>query len=101
MRVNYQRCVRSIYRHHLAILLGAALLAVGTGFLAARLKIHSDLADLLPRDYVSVRELNRIKAQVGGIGPLPSSARPWHTAQLYFSTRALPAARLPARTYAV
>lgn len=70
MRIDYHRVVRCIYRRHLAILLGAALLAVGTGFLAARLKIHSDLADLLPRDYVSVRELNRIKAQVGGIGPL-------------------------------
>ena len=32
--------------------------------------IKTDFADLLPDDYVSVHELNRIKARVGGIGPL-------------------------------
>jgi predicted RND superfamily exporter protein len=71
MRIDYRRTASSIYRHHVPILVGAVALAVAAGSLASRLKLNSDLADLLPRDYVSVQELNRIRAQVGsGVTPL-------------------------------
>ena len=47
-------------------------MSVFSGFFAAKLaeNIKTDFADLLPNDYESVHELNRIKARVGGIGPL-------------------------------
>ncbi|MBT4499308.1 MAG: MMPL family transporter [Gemmatimonadetes bacterium] len=72
MRINYQRLVHYIFHHHIGIILVATLLSVFAGFFAAKLarNIKSDFADLLPDDYVSVRELNRIRARVGGIGPL-------------------------------
>ena len=72
MRINYQRLVHYIYHHHIGIILVALFLSIFAGFFAAKLakNIKTDFADLLPDDYVSVHELNRIKARVGGIGPL-------------------------------
>ncbi|MFH1566457.1 MAG: MMPL family transporter [Gemmatimonadota bacterium] len=70
MRLSYERIVHYVYHHHLSIILVCALLSLGAGCFAARLRIKADSADLLPDDYVSVRELNRIKERVGGIGPL-------------------------------
>jgi predicted RND superfamily exporter protein len=70
MRINYRRIVHRLYRRHLAIIAGGVLLSLVAAYFAAQLRLQTDLADLLPRDYVSVRELNRIKEQVGGIGPL-------------------------------
>lgn len=71
MRINYQRLVHFIYHHHIGIILLATLLSVFASLFAVRLarNIKSDFADLLPDDYISVRELNRIKSRVGGIGP--------------------------------
>lgn len=70
MRVSYERIVHYVFHHHVGILLlGLVLSALGAS-LAAQLKIKADPANLLPDDYVSVRELNRIKERVGGIGPL-------------------------------
>lgn len=70
MRINYERIVHYVYHHHLGIILVCTLLSLGAGYFAAQLRIKADSADLLPDDYVSVRELNRIKSRVGGIGPL-------------------------------
>ena len=72
MRINYQRLVHYIFHHHIGIILVASLLSVFAGFFAIKLarNIKSDFADLLPDDYVSVHELNKIRARVGGIGPL-------------------------------
>ena len=72
MHVNYQRLVQYIYHHYLGIIALALVLSVASGHFAIKLakNIKTDFADLLPDDYESVHELNRIKARVGGIGPL-------------------------------
>jgi len=70
MRVPYERIVHYVFHHHISIILLSTLLSVGTGFFAMQLRIKADAAGLLPDDYVSVQELNRIKARVGGLGPL-------------------------------
>ena len=70
MRASYERIVHYVFHHHLGIILAALVVSVVAGSLAARLKIKADSADLLPDDYVSVRELNRIKERVGGTAPL-------------------------------
>ena len=70
MRINYERIVHYVYHHHLGIIVFAALMSAGLGYFAAQLRIKADTADLLPDDYVSVRELNRIKERVGGTSPL-------------------------------
>ena len=70
MRISYERIVHYVFHHHISIIVAATVLSVASGFFAAKLRIKADSADLLPDDYVSVQELNRIKARVGGIGPL-------------------------------
>ncbi len=72
MRINYDRLVHYIYHHHIAIVILSVLLALVSGYFAVQLvgRINTDNAGLLPQDYISVRELNRIKERVGGIGPL-------------------------------
>ena len=69
MRVSYERIVHYVYHHHIGIILVALALSVAGGSFALQLRIKADSADLLPDDYTSVRELNRIKERVGGIGP--------------------------------
>ena len=72
MPISHQRLVRYIYHHYIGIIALATLLSVFAGFFAAKLaqNIKTDFADLLSDEYVSVSELNRIKARIGGIGPL-------------------------------
>ena len=70
MQIRYERIVHYVYHHHVGIILVSLALSAFSGFLASQLKIKADSADLLPDDYISVRELNRIKERVGGIGPL-------------------------------
>ena len=72
MPISHQRLVRYIYHHYIGIIALATILSVFAGFFAAKLaqNIKTDFADLLSDDYVSVRELNRIKDRIGGIGPL-------------------------------
>ena len=72
MPISHQRLVRYIYHHYIGIIALATILSVFAGFFAAKLagNIKTDFADLLSDDYVSVRELNRIKARIGGIAPL-------------------------------
>ena len=70
MRISYERIVHYVFHHHLGIILVSLVVSALAASLAARLKIKADSADLLPDDYVSVHELNRIKERVGGIAPL-------------------------------
>lgn len=72
MPISHQRLVRYIYHHYIGIIALATILSVFAGFFAAKLaaNIKTDFADLLSDEYVSVSELNRIKARIGGIGPL-------------------------------
>ncbi len=72
MPISHQRLVRYIYHHYIGIIALATVLSVFAGFFAAKLaqNIKTDFADLLSDEYVSVSELNRIKARIGGIGPL-------------------------------
>ena len=70
IRLPYSRLGHLVYRHCVSIVVVSAILAVSLGFFATKLRIKADSADLLPQDYTSVRELNRIKKRVGGIGPL-------------------------------
>ena len=69
MRVSYERIVHYVYHHHIGIILVALALSLAAGSFAVQLRIKADSADLLPDNYNSVRELNRIKERVGGIGP--------------------------------
>ncbi len=66
----YERIVHYVFHHHISILLVSLVLSIIAGSFAAQLKIKADSANLLPDDYISVSELNRIKERVGGIGPL-------------------------------
>ena len=70
MRINYERLVHYIHHHYVGVLLISVFLSVVGGYFAAQLRVKSDLANLLPEDHLSVRELDRIRARVGGIGPL-------------------------------
>jgi hypothetical protein len=67
---SYERIVHYVFHHHISIILVSLVLSIVAGSFAAQLKIKADSANLLPDDYVSVSELNRIKERVGGIGPL-------------------------------
>ncbi|MFQ5690044.1 MAG: RND family transporter [Gemmatimonadota bacterium] len=59
-----------LFRFHRPMLL-AGLVATAIGiYLSSRLSLQSDLAELLPSDSKSVRALERMKQEVGGIGQL-------------------------------
>ena len=70
MRFSYQRLVHYIYHHYLSIIAVAALLTVVAVYFAGQLRVKSNIVNLLPADHVSVSELTKIQARVGGIGPL-------------------------------
>ncbi len=61
---------RFIIRFANPIILFALLLSVAGGYLASHLRLQSDLATLLPDSFPSVKALNRIQDEVGGIGNL-------------------------------
>ncbi len=58
--------IRAVVRHPWRVLLTATALAVVGLLLARNLRIDSDLAQLIPADYPSVRALNAMKEVVGG-----------------------------------
>lgn len=59
-----------VYRHYIPILIFAFITSVIGGYFASKLTLQSDLAELLPESYNSVRALNRIKEEVGAVGDL-------------------------------
>ncbi|MFQ5678366.1 MAG: RND family transporter [Gemmatimonadota bacterium] len=59
-----------LYKYNRLILLGAFAVTLVGGFFTSKLRVDSDLAELLPSDAESVRALDRLKEEVGGIGQL-------------------------------
>ncbi len=59
-----------VYRQYKLILLVAVLASIIGGYYSSKLTLQSDLAELLPDTFESVKALNRIKEEVGGVGQL-------------------------------
>ena len=59
-----------VYRHAIPILIVSLALSAVAGYQASKLRLETDFIHLLSQSDESVRELNRIKDKVGGIGPL-------------------------------
>lgn len=62
--------LRLNYRHPYLVLSFALILAIISGFYAFKLKVDTDIANLLPEDYKSVQALEQLKETVGGETPL-------------------------------
>ena len=61
---------RLVYQRYIPILIAAIVLSAIGGYFASKLTLQSDLAELLPESFESVKALNRIKEEVGGVGNL-------------------------------
>ncbi len=59
-----------IQKYYKQIIIVAILSALIGGFYGSKLKLQTDLTALLPENFESVKALNRIKEEVGGIGQL-------------------------------
>jgi len=59
-----------VYRYYIPILVVALVASLIGGYYASKLTLESDLAELLPDNYESVKALERIKQEVGGVGNL-------------------------------
>jgi len=57
-----------VYRNYIPILIVALIASIIGGYYASKLTLESDLAELLPDNFESVKALNRIKNEVGGVG---------------------------------
>jgi uncharacterized protein len=67
---HFPHVCRPIRRHYLAVIaMGAVVTAVGA-YYAAKLKIDTDLAALLPDSFESVKALKRMEGEVGGTSQL-------------------------------
>ncbi len=64
-----QMC-HSITRYYVPILIVAVLGTIIGGYYASKLKLQTDLTALLPDHFESVKALNKIKEEVGGLGQL-------------------------------
>lgn len=63
--------IRSLpHRHHVAILVVAGVATAVGGYLTSKLSLQSDLADMLPDRFESVKAVERMKQEVGGVGEL-------------------------------
>lgn len=58
--------VKINYHYPWAVLTTALIIAVASGYYATKLVIDTDLANLLPEDYESVKALNHLRESVGG-----------------------------------
>ncbi|MEX0684457.1 MAG: MMPL family transporter [Balneolales bacterium] len=58
------------YSHPWLVLFFALLLAIFSMFFAAKLKIDTDIANLVPGDYPNVQALNELQRTVGGESPM-------------------------------
>lgn len=68
--LNPDRLVDFVARRSFWVLLTAILLASAGGYLTRQLRIETDLAELLPDSYQSVRTLNEIREKVGTVTSL-------------------------------
>ena len=59
-----------VYKYYRHILVMALLATVVGSYFALKLSLQSDLAELLPDSFESVKALNRMKEEVGGVGQL-------------------------------
>ncbi len=59
-----------ILRHYILIIVVAVVATAIGGFYTSNLTLQSDLSVLLPNSFESVKALNRIKEEVGGVGQL-------------------------------
>jgi len=59
-----------ITRHYILIIVVAVVATAVGGFYTSNLTLQSDLSVLLPNSFESVKALNRIKEEVGGVGQL-------------------------------
>ncbi len=59
-----------VHQYYRQILAMAVLTTVVGSYFALKLSLQSDLAELLPDSFESVKALNRMKEEVGGIGQL-------------------------------
>src|SRR3954471_16947585 len=59
-----------VARHHRAVLLTSALLAVGAGAIAAKLPVYADFSYLLPPSAESVRHLRALEKRARVLGTL-------------------------------
>lgn len=77
-----QKC-HLLSKYYLQILIVAVVATAIGGYYASKLSLESDLSALLPDSFESVKALNRIKEEVGGVGQL----------RLVFETRDFAAAK--------
>ncbi len=66
IRPNY----KFVKKYHIPILIIAVISTVIGGYFSSKLKLQTDLTALLPEHFESVKALNRIKEEVGGVGQL-------------------------------
>jgi predicted RND superfamily exporter protein len=66
--MNCQNLHKLIYRYYAVILLVALAGAGIGGYFTSKLTLQSDLTALLPDSFESVKTLNRIRDEVGGVG---------------------------------
>lgn len=59
-----------LHRHYVLILVVAAVATLIGGHFTLRLTLQSDLAELLPDSFDSVKALNRMKEELGSVGQL-------------------------------
>lgn len=59
-----------LFRYHRPILLLALLATLAGGWLASKLRVETDLAELLPRSSETVRALERMEEELGGLAQL-------------------------------
>lgn len=62
--------VKLNYKHPFSVLGISILLAVLSGYFALKLKIDTDIADLLPESYPSVQALEKLRDTIGGETPM-------------------------------
>jgi len=67
---RFPELCRRVTRHYRPILLVGLLLTVAGGWLTSRLSLESDLAELLPDSFESVRAVERMRDEVGGADQL-------------------------------
>jgi len=59
-----------LHRYYIPILLLAILASIAGGYYASKLRLESDLAELLPDTFESVKALHKIKQEIGAVGHL-------------------------------
>ncbi len=66
----FEKLPRLIYRHYIKIITLSVLMTILSAFSVKDLGLKTNIAELLPKTYKSVSELEKIKQKVGGVGSL-------------------------------